>query len=129
MKNDDKIIYIIYPTSFQTISCDLLNLSELIINSFVKSNKELITLRVNTKLKLVESNDNSVKVILDILLKSNTLKGAKNQLYALLHHDNDSLGILKCYNLDTEINFIIKEIKTGTDFSWQITRQDSKSKH
>ena len=125
MKSDDKIIYIIYPNSFQTISCDSLNLSELIINSFVKSNKKLITLCVNTKLKLVESNDNSVKVILDVLLKSNTLKDAKNQLCALLHHDNDSLGILKCYNLDTEINFRIKEMRTETDFSWQITRQHS----
>jgi hypothetical protein len=123
VKNDKKIVYIIYPNTIHSLERDIQAMAELVINSFFDSKKDIIRFSINNKAKLVESNDKNIKGILDILLKAGNLERIEKLLVSLLHKDSElstHLGILRCLISDKEINYIIKGIKPSPDFSWEV---------
>ena len=100
-----------------------LAMSELLLNELVFSQCDRIRFHVNNKSKVIECNDSKVKNILDLILKAGMLPFVKNQLIELVHKDNSSeyqLGKLKFLIDNIQTDLIIKEMKSGLDFTWEV---------
>lgn len=102
-----------------------LAMSELFLNELILSKEKKITFNVNNRMRLIECNNLKIKNILDLLLKSGKLPEVKAQIVDLPHKGNcpiNTLGIIKFFMNDEEIEFSIKELKAGIDFSWEVIR-------
>ena len=124
MKNK-KAIYIVYPDSLKIVSMNNVAMSELLLNELILSKNEKIKFHVNNKIRLIECNDRKIKQILDLLLKAGKLPSVKKQLLELIHknqYDDSTLGRLKFLIENKQIDLIVKEVVSGSDFTWEVTR-------
>lgn len=122
MKNK-KVIYIVYPKSLQTVSMNSLAMSELLLNELIFSQNKHVKFHVNNNSRLIECNDSKVKKILDLLFKAGKLTVVKNQIMELIHKDDCSdciLGKLLFLIDNKQAGLIIKETKSGPDFTWEV---------
>lgn len=122
MKNK-KVIYVVYPKSLKAVSMNSLAMSELLLNELVFSQNKRVKFHVNNNSRLIECNDSKVKKILDLLLKAGKLPVVKNQIMELIHKDDCSdaiLGNLLFLIDNKQAGLIIKETKSGSDFTWEV---------
>lgn len=118
-----KIIYVVYPNSLKIVSMNNLAMTELLSSELIFSKNKSIKFHVNNKLRLIECNDSDIKKILDLFLKSGKLPAVRAQLLELIHKENCSgsiLGKLKFLVDHKQIDLIIKETRSGSDFTWEV---------
>ena len=123
---EKRAIDIIYPIDMKEAVPENLILCENFISKLIKSSADLIKIKINNQLKLVECNDKEIKSYLDLLLKSKKIDNFYRQFSALLHPscaESAGTGILTCYEEGEEINYEMKETKPLPDFSWSIQKK------
>lgn len=123
--NELKSIDIIYPDTMKEALPNALIICEGFIDRLFQAKFEIVKIKINTNLKLVECNDPPIKNYLDLTLKAKKLNLFYTQFIALLHKDNNNSvnnAKLKCYKAGKSINFIVSETNTFPDFSWEVAR-------
>lgn len=121
MKSSEKnkiFVDIIYPCDSNDASADDLALCEGFIAKILLSSETTIKITINTSLRLIESNDPSVKQYLDLILKSKRINSLYRQFKNLLFDQK----ILKLSQNERIYEINIREAGVYPDFTWMINK-------
>lgn len=119
-----QVVNVIYPTTLKQASLQMLPICEVFMDKIIKAQAKKIYFEAHEKLKYVESNNDSVKDFITLILKSGKLDIFLFQIQQLLHKKDEDpkncLGRLKLIYHKNELSYYFLKDEESSDVKWYI---------
>ncbi|WP_104040584.1 hypothetical protein [Vibrio hyugaensis] len=101
------MINIILPHDFKEASESHLKLCQLFIDSLISSKSTSVYFRVDHQNQAVQSNETSLKEVINLIYKTGRLEAFYHQFLALLHKNSKGQHVLRLINGESELEYLV----------------------